>query len=123
MIGRGNPGVSGPESGLWHLVSADADEQAPPPQHRVDVRLNLSDVPCRAFVVNRHTNEEMLPSAVTEFDGTTLRLGQPWRNAGPERPRLWFQMEWDGVRFSGNLVDEKGNPLPGSPRMKLIRAS
>ena len=123
MAERGTPDASGPVSGVWHLVPEDTDEQDAPPQHRVDVRLYLAEQPCRAAIVNRNTNEDALPYVVTEFDGKRLRLGQPSQAPdGAGTPRLWFDMEWDGARFNGGLVDDKGNVFPGSPRMKLIRA-
>ena len=113
--------TAAPQSGLWHLVPADTNEQAAVPEHRIDVRLYLSTTPYRAAIVNRNTNQDMLPYEVTEFDGKKLRLGQ--RSAMPciEGSMMWVQMEWDGVRFKGNLVDDKGNPLPPGP-MKLIRS-
>ena len=112
---------SAPASGLWHLLPADADEQVLP-QHRLDIRLYVSPAPFRAAIVNRNTNEDM-PYAVAEFDGKKLRLGQRPQSPDGADSVVWLQMVWDGVRFTGGFVDDKGDPMPRTVPMKLIRGS
>ncbi len=111
-----------PASGLWHLLAVDANEEAIP-QHRVDIRLDMSAAPIRAAMVNRATNEDLRRFSVAQFDGKTLRLGQRSEVPGSEGRLVVLQMTWDGTRFSGLYVDEDGKPMPGSVALKLVRAA
>jgi hypothetical protein len=112
--------TSGPAAGLWHLVPQDADEQAVP-QHRMDIRLYPTPAPMRAAIVNRVTNEDM-PYAAVEFDGKVLRLGRPSNVPGASGAIVWLQLTWDGVRFRGGYVDDKGAPVRSAVPLKLIRS-
>ena len=101
-----------PVSGLWHLLALDADETPLPDiHHRMNVRLWLPPLEVRAATLHPLSMQER-PFPETAFDGRTLRIRQ--------RPDNWLVMTWNGKRFEGRSVDEKGQPLGG--RLKLIPA-
>jgi hypothetical protein len=102
-------------------VPQNADELAIP-QHRMDIRLYPTPAPFRAAIVNRVTNEDMPYSAV-EFDGKVLRLGRRLETPDGAAATSWLQLTWDGTRFVGGYVDERGQPLPSAVALKLVRAS
>lgn len=111
-----------PQSGLWHLLSADESE-APVPQHRVDIRLRMSPAPMQAAMVNRATGEDALPFSLAEFDGETLRLGRRAEVQGSVGQLVVLTMKWDGARFTGRYVDEQGEPIPGGVALKLVASA
>lgn len=110
-----------PQSGLWHLLQA-SEREAPLPGHRVDIRLSMSPAPIRAAMVNRATGADLAPYPLAEFDGETLRLGERSQIAGSVGQLVVLRMKWDGVRFTGHYVDEKGEPIAGGVVLKLVKA-
>ena len=115
-------GRPAPESGLWHLLSANQSEVLISEQ-RVDIRLYMSSSPMRAAMVSRATGEDMLPFTVAEFDGETLRLGRRSDVADSRGKLFVLEMRWDGARFEGQYVDEQGAAVPGGVPLKLVRSS
>ena len=119
-VGGAQQPAAGPTAGLWHLLPADTDEEEIP-QHRLDIRLYPTPAPFRAAIVNRNTNEDM-PYAAVEFDGQTLRLGSDAPGRGPEA-RIWLNLTWDGVKFTGGFFDAQGKAMPGPNQPKLVRSA
>ena len=101
-----------PMSGLWHLLLLE-DDEVNIPGHRAAIRLWLPPMQVRAATLMPGSIEGR-PFTETSFDGRTLRIRQ--------RPDNWLVMTWNGQRFEGGSVDDKGQPVPGARPMKLIPA-
>jgi hypothetical protein len=104
--------TAAPASGLWHLLLLE-DDEANIPGHRAAIRLWLPPMQVRAATLMPGSIDGR-PFTETSFDGRTLRIRQ--------RPDNWLVMTWNGKRFEGGSVDDKGQPLPGARPMKLIPA-
>ena len=106
-----------PLTGVWHLVSEDADE-ARLPEHRMDVVIRQDGAMLSAAIVSRVTGREVQLIERITFEGDVLRLQLKPQEGTASGPRPVLVMVPDGGKFVGGWMHET---TPLGPPLKLVR--